>query len=660
MKIRITPLTALLTVTLLCSCSGGGDDRTVSMLVSQGFGEQIFRTLAEDVKRDLDIDIEFVFENSSSQSTLLLQDFINNDLKADIVFTYAKIPDKYLETCCVDFVAESNLLSHYNVGKIGEFITDDGRAWQLPLTSRLVGITYNATLMEEKGWEVPHTFDEMLELKRKCDADGTLFAVTDIKYTGHPFNYLFNLLGSQWLFTVGGEVWLDGFLEGSMSMHTFKDQAEYFRSWVENGLFGELADTGSHVKEQFGSKRALFCFSNRNNFNGYQGAMCDKDGNPGDRILDDTFKTMPWISRNGSNNCFTAYDNNWVAVSRRAASDGQKLSRVMAVLEYMMGEKYLKLAMQEADDLYCALDVVDIEPDRLYYDFADQVRRGYLQPWYYNRFDEETIIETGREIASYIINYYSAQGWQTDQVRHYNYTFNPDATFDSAVNMLRNSLHARQEDYLGWAEEDLGPQDLARLTAISGALALEQVGIHTEAALMPYARKVGDLQPWKGVAVQNVSVKAGALSKSYSYILEPAECFDVVAIRITGSELHAMVESGFDPSDRFIDPATGKSTFDSAKYGPYPYAFEMRGKPSVPAAGESEATAIDAVTEGRLYTVALCPATIPAAEWNKFVTGGRIVTTGPSGTPITANLSAGIQLYFKQHPTISRSNICWE
>ena len=649
---RFPALAALTAALVLCSCNGGSENASVSMLITQGFGEEFYKTLAEDIGRDLGIDIEFVYENSSSPSTMLLQDFINADLQADIVFTYAKIPDKYLETCCLDFVAESNLLSHYSHSKVAQFITGDGCAYQLPLTSRLVGITYNATLMAEKGWELPRTFDDMVELKRKCDADGTLFAVTDIKYTGHPFNYMFNMLGSQWLSSVSGEKWLEGFLTGGKSMHIFKEKAEYFRRWVESGLFGDLADTKSHVSKQFGRERALFCFSNHNNFTGYKGPMYGPDGKPNGRMLDDTFKSMPWISGDGSNNCFTAYDNNWVAVRRTAATDNKKLSNILAVLDYMMSDRYMKIAMQEGADLYCILDEVDIESDRLYYDFADRIRRGYLQPWYYNRFEEETIIETGREIASYIINYYMEQGWRTEQVRHYNYSFNPDATFDSAVSMLRNSLHAHQEDYLGWAEDDLGPSDIARLSAISGALALQEAGVTADAGLMPYAGSLRDLQPWKGVAVQSASVHAGPLSKSYSYIFEPAGCFDVYAVKMTGAELRGIVAGGFNPSDRFVDPATGESTFDSSHYGPYRYALALRGEKA------GSAPDADGIDDGREYLVALCPPVLTSEMWEKFSASGRLVTL--DGEPVNANLARGIQLYFQRHATISTRNITWE
>ena len=642
---RFSVLSLILAALTLCSCGGREDGQTVSMLVTQGFSEKFYRTLADDVKKDLGIDIEFVYENCVNQSSMILQDFVQNDLKADIVFTYTKVPNRYLEDCCLDFMSRSDLMSHYSYSKVREFMSEDGCAYQLPLSSRLVGITYNATLMEEKGWKLPSTYQDMLDLKRKCDAEGIPFAVTDIKYTGHGFNFLFNVMGPQWLFTVKGESWLNGFLNGNKSAQVFKEAADYFRRWVEDGLFGDLADIKSAARIQFGQRRALFCFTNRNNFTGYSGPMCDREGNPTGVMLNDRFKTMPWISEDGSNNCFTMYDNCWVMVDRTVEHNKAKLDAVLSVLEYMMCDKYVSLAMDEAADVYCAFNDIDIREDRLFYDYADHIRRGFLQPWYYYDFEETTIIETGTEIVSYIYNVYRKNGWPVDQTRHINYVFNLNATFDSAMGMLRNSLHAQQEDFLGWAEEFVDYPGVARMTAIAGAMTLQEqlLGEEVTAALMPYVRDIKDLQPWKAVSVQNTRVYPGVLKKGYSFIFEPPGCPEIVGVRMSGARLREIVSAGYDPSDYFIDPVTGQSTFDIENYGPYPYALEIKGGASL--------------EDDREYLVALSPATLEKKLYDAFLEQGSVLKKG--GHIVSGNLANGITLYFLEHPTISNSNISW-
>ena len=610
---------------LLCSCGGRKEAPKVSLLVTQGFKQPFFRTLEEDVKRDLGIELEFVYENSQSQTQMLVQDFVNNDLKADIIFICTEVPGQYLKDCCLNFASQSDITTHYSYSKLKELMEEDGSIYTLPLSSRLIGITYNATLFKEMGWKVPSTFNEMLELKKKSDKAGCVFAVTDLKYTGHSFNFLFHLMGAQWLSTVKGKVWLDGFMEGTKTLHVFKNNAEYFRKWVDNGFFGDFADAGSEPLVQFGQKRALFAYTTTNSFAGYSGPMLDREGNETGIMLDDEFRTMPWISEDGSNNCFTRYDNCWVMVNRDVASDKNKLANTLSVLDYMMSEKYAELATSEGRDVYVAFGEQEIREDRLYYEYADQIKRGFLQPWYYKYFEEATIIDTGTEIASYMVNTYKQNGWDVNNVRHVNYVFNPNANFDTAIGMLRNSLHAQKEDYLGWAEETIEPAGIARMAAISCGMALQEEAPEEEVsvALMPYAHSSRDLQPWKVLPVQNVRVARGALLKGYSYIFEPPGCIDVVGIRMTGSRIKEIVSEGFES---------------------YPYACETKGAA--------------ALEDGREYLVALCPATLKKETYDEFEAAGKILTDDDG--PVKGLLSNGVVLYFQEHPSISNSNISWE
>ena len=641
------PLLAALTALTVCSCSTGKESRPVSIFVAQGFTESVYRALAEDAKKDLGIDVQFVYQCSGNQTGQIAENFRNDLLESDLVFTYAAVPNEYLKNTCLDLMSRSSLLSHYSYDKIREFITDDGCVYQLPLCSRIVGIMYNATLVEEKGLKLPRNYNDMLELKARCDREGIPFAVTDIKYTGHAFNLLFNLMGVKWLNTVNGKVWLNGLFEGYSSMHVFKENAVYFQKWLENGLFGELADISRPARTHFGQQRALFAFTNRNNFYGYKGPMYDSKGRKTGVMLDDKYKVMPWISEDGTNNCFTAYDNNWVMVNKAAAQDEAHLKNVLALLEYLMtNPKYRQMVKEQERDLYFVLGESVMDEDRLFYDYADLVKRGYLQPWFYSSFDEATIIETGKQLASYIVATYKSKGWPVGNTRHIDYAINDNATFDNAMGMLRTSLHSQKEDYLGWAEERITPEGVARMTAVSAGLILQDAVPEIEvcAALMPYVHNLRELQPWKQVPVQNAGLNAGVLHKGYSYIFEPPGCTEVAGVRMKGSELREILQAGYDPSGYFIDPSTGESTFDSEHYGPYPYACMIKGGA--------------ALQDSLEYIVAVCPKSLDKEVYDRFLSEDRVLTN--SGGTVICNLATGVNLYFQLHPTISNSNISWE
>ena len=617
---------------ILCSCAGQKDDSAVTMLVIKGFGEQHMTELAENVKRDLGIDIEFIYESSSSTNSQVEQHFIHNDLNADIIFTAARVQDSYLKNCCLNLFTDSDLVSKFPMWKVKEMMTPDGAVYQLPLSSKLIGITYNKTLLEEKGWKVPRTFNDMLDLKSKCDAEEIPFAFTDIRSTSAPFNCLFNLMGAQWLNSVKGSVWLEGFLEGTKSVNVFKAQARYFRKWTESGLFGEFAC--GDALEQFSKRRALFCYSILNDSNGYSGPQYDEAGRKTGVMLEDVHKAMPWISEFGTDNCFTVYDNCIVMVNGALAAENKsdKRAKVLSVLEYMLSEESLKSVLELAKDAYFPIFENEFGEDRTYSEFRDDVKKGFVQPWYYDLFTNSNIIHTGAELGSYMINACVASNKKVGLVKKINYDFNPDATFDSAIYMLRNTLHSQEEEYLGWASEDIEAPELARMAAIAGGLSLQEQLKNEEVcvALMPYAAKLGDIQPWRKVPVMNAKAYQGALNAEYPLILTPMQCQDVAGIRMTGARIQEIVSGMYDPSDCY--------DYDSGRYGPYPYAcvtkYGRKLEPDVE------------------YLVAVVPATLRKDVYDAFVADGKVV-------PVTASLTHGISLYFSLHPTINNSEIDW-
>ena len=456
MKKLFSVLLIVFAVFGLCACSNKqADEDAVTMLVRLGSGEAYYTQLAEDLENELGITVKFVYENSTDPTDQIKLDFKNNNLQADIIFSNSKVDDEYLKDSCVDLLSETNITEAFTYNKVSGCTTDDGAVYQLPFSSKLIGITYNATLMEEMGWEVPKTFDDMLDLKAKCDEAGIPFSVSDFRETGHGFNYLFHIMGSEWLSTLEGTTWLENYLAGNATIDEFKSHCEYFAKWVDNDLFGEVnLEAGWGATTQFAKTRALFCFAILNNSDGYQGPMYDADGNETGVTLNDVHKTMPWISEDGSNNCFTYYDNGWVMVNKALLADDQaeKFEKVKQILEYMTGEKCSELTKSLSKDVYLALKNFEFSDDRLYSEYADDINNGYIQPWYYNEFDANTIVNTGAEVDSYCIsNMYSADEVQTLS-KDCNYTFDFDVTFDKIFEVLdenhQNLLNATVDSSL--------------------------------------------------------------------------------------------------------------------------------------------------------------------------------------------------------------------
>ena len=626
----------LLTLIIILTVSGCGseviqDTSPVSMFIPLGNGEAYFTELAEMIEEKLGIEVEFVYQSSCDTSDMTKLYFANCDLPADIVFTSSKTDDELLKASCVDLLSRSSVTSAYTQTTLANCITSDGAVYQLPVSSKLIGITYNETLLNEMGWDVPQTFDDMLELKAKCDAAGIKFAVTDGAATGHGFNLLFHLMGAEWLSTSEGTGWFEDFQAGTKSAEEFKEKSEYFKRWTEAGLWGSFRTVDWEGNKEFMQTRALFWFSILNSTAGYDGPEYDDEGNETGRELHDTYKTMPWISEDGSNNCYTYYDNCWVYVNKEleAEDKSEKLQKVFQILEFMTTDEATALVSSISKDGYVSVNNYDAGTDRLYADYNESIKTGFIQPWYYNSFDTNSIVITGEVINKYIAG---------------------EGSFDDIFTTLEkcneSQLNAEKE-LLAEFPDGLDYENTAKLAAISAAEAvnktLEENGIDdsVDVTIAPYTPGDNLLPAWRGASVCNSIVYKGSLEVGMSSTIFPASAINPCAIYMTGAEIKSITKDGFDPSDRFVDEETGESKFDSENYGPYPYVCLVKD-------GEE----LDDDTE---YLVALCEKYITKADYTAFSEAGKVLDSLEN----LHSMNDGLLIFAEKNPQITAESLVW-
>ena len=638
-RLAYITITLMLAAFCACSCkSGGGDDSAVTVLVTHGVDKAYYEALAAGVKDKYGIDLEFVYMFSSDPADQLRLAIAGDGLPADIVFCNYRIRDEILASSCLNLVSHSHIVSAFTYGKVKECTCEGGAVYQLPVSSKLIGIIYNESVMKEHGWKAPRNFNEMLELKRKCDAARVPFAVTDIRYTGNGFNYLFHMMGAQWLSTIEGTQWLDDFLAGNVPVDRMKEESAYFSKLVENGLFGTFT-SGNPVNE-FISSRSLFCI-----------AVTNVISSPGD----DVYKTMPWISEDGSNNCFTCYVNCWVMADARLTQPGRekKLEKVCRVLDYLTEEEFTGYVKNISRDNYLSLNEFVIGEDRLYSDYAAEVKAGFLQPWYYNYFTQAAVVGTGAEINSYILKEYYDGEVPQDFIEKCYYDYNPEASFDSVFGTLESQAQAvERSGLLAEVTEKLDYKHTAAITAISGAMAMQKVldadcpqSEEVSVALLPWTRSVKDMQPWCSVAAENTVLYPGPFYEEYSYVLVPNPGKTVCAVRMTGKEIKKLLSDGFDPSGYFIDKDTGKTNFDIEKRGPYPYACVTKG-------------GFELLDDGE-YLVSVPSSSLEREIFKDFVDRGKVVSL-PDGNPVQAEIVTGLHVFFGLHPEIGVKDIVWQ
>lgn len=120
----------------------------------------------------------------------LTEQFIKSNLIADITDVLSMtVPgeDKKVSDKIAGGFTETSLTNPYG----------DGKTYLAPMFYSPCGLFYNAGLLEEKGWEVPTTWDEMWELGEKAKAEG--IALFTYPTAGYFDAFLYALM-----YSVGG------------------------------------------------------------------------------------------------------------------------------------------------------------------------------------------------------------------------------------------------------------------------------------------------------------------------------------------------------------------------------------------------------------------------------------------------------------------------
>lgn len=399
-------------------------------------------------------------------------------------------------------------------------VNEDGAIYLLPGYYSCFGITYNKRILAENGWELPTSLDELEELAPKVKEAGYRLALNQIGLPGYGFQYMCNILDTDYLSTIGGIKWQNAFLRGET---TLKDSPEMMKAmqllqrWRDIGMLnGEMPDAAvGAVADEMAKGETLFMLGNTNN-------IAERGGNP------DDFGLMPYLSEDGSQNVFVLSVGMYMGLNKKLQEPGneQKLEdalHVMEVLSTQEGAEALNANLLTTN-LSPLKDARNIEGN-YYSDVLDDINAGYTAPFIFAGWDN-VIVTYGNEVISFICG---------------------DAELDDVINCIdENQNHIAEKGAVyTTVTETISTEGCARLTGIAF---IEASG--ADAALI----SLGGWNPENGgTNSEGVNGKLFALPVTEQEIcsfLPTGWHGTIQTLSLTGKAVKELAETGYNRKER--------------------------------------------------------------------------------------------------------------
>lgn len=298
------------------------------------------------------------------------------------------LSDRLLDLSGYDFT------DNYQEARLRE-VTENGAIYLLPTYYTCIGITYNKTLLKKNGWKLPKSFKELEELAPKVEKAGYKLALDQTQLPGYGFQYMCNILDTNYLNTPDGRQWQTDFLNGETTVAGSPEMKAAFSTldkWRDLGMLNGDGDRTSDeaVRQEFGKGNTLFLLGSGNTF---------MEGE-----TEDEFGMMPYLSEDGSSNAYILNVSRYVGLNKKLGEKGneQKLEDALHVMEVLSTvEGMQSLNKDYANTSLLPLKDYKVNPDGLYANTEDDLNNGFTAPFIYDGWDN-AIVSIGEIMQSYI------------------------------------------------------------------------------------------------------------------------------------------------------------------------------------------------------------------------------------------------------------------
>lgn len=364
----------------IASSNNSGKGHPVITINAPYRNMSLFYDLVKEKYPDINLEIEAY--NGQNTSAYVKNMRISGKMP-DIYFTTYYTPGRmddendFLDLSSYDFTG------NFTQSRLRD-VTLNGGVYMLPVSYTALGITYNKTLLEKNGWELPTSLQEVETLKEKVEAAGCELARAQLQYPGYGFQYLCSIASTGFLSTIDGLVWQEKFLNGEANVSDTPEMVENLQVVQRYRDLGILNGNGtpmndSQTKDTVGEGNVLFLLGNSNDMS----------------TPENDFRLLPYLSEDGSQNVFILNVSRYFGLNKQLTEPGseQKLEdalHVMEVLSTMEGLECLDSTQNNAR--LFPLKEFTVDADSYYVDMIDDLNSGHTAAFIYSGWENIAVV----------------------------------------------------------------------------------------------------------------------------------------------------------------------------------------------------------------------------------------------------------------------------
>ena len=527
-----------------------------------------------------EINIEFVPYSGFNGSAYTNEELVTGDMPDIFIGSVYKPGDKDVQDRLIDLSAYA-FTDNYTDQRLRE-VTEDGSVYMLPLYYNCMGITYNKTMLDKNGWELPNSLEELEKLAPKVQEAGYDLALSLIQFPGSGFQYLFDILSTGYVNTLDGRKWQEDFLAGTSN---FEDNAELMsdmdllQRWHDIGMLiyngDPESDTNTVMKMAEGN--TLFLIGSANSLSQVES--------------DDEFAFMPFLSEDGSNNVYIANITKYIGLNKELENEGneQKLEDALHVMEIISTvEGMYSLSAAEQSDVLIPLKDFEIPEDNVYKSMESALNEGYVAPMVYDGW-EYVSASIGEKMLSFMRGECTA------------------ADVAKEIDEEQHLLQDNSEQIYTTVTEKIEVEDCAKLVGICFAKAS-----NADVALVS-TNEWFDMEGDTAMNTKGVQCPLYAMpitDQEITAMLPTGWSGTIQTITLTGERIQELAETGFD---KFGD---GQHLFPYVLVTPEKFALEKDKTYTVAICGVSE----EVQEEGNIQDTGIIGLTVVQEYLSQFDT----------------------------------------